>query len=107
MRTPVCAGRVCAQVLSPEYQERMWPVDDTVRGILASHNWHPQPPSSATGGASSGQLVMGETSSYWGGGLANVSNRFASGELGVVGGGRWWVVLTAVVTRCRLQAFGT
>jgi hypothetical protein len=24
-------------------------------------------------------LIIGETASYWGGGLANVSNRFASG----------------------------
>lgn len=55
-----------ALILSPEYQHRVEMYTSAMDAIIAA----------AAPGA---MKVMGETASYWGGGLANVSNRFASG----------------------------
>ena len=60
------ASSTAALVLSPEYQARL-------------PGYHAQAASARDAVAPGLPLVMGETASFWAGGRANVSNRFASG----------------------------
>lgn len=54
------------QMLSYEYLTRMWPYESTMRALRDSY-------------APGKPLIMGETASYWAGGVANASNRYVSG----------------------------